>query len=197
MTRIRSVLVGVLAAVLLGGGVAGCATGSDADVQGSQYTFVSPGGKTEIFYDDAHRQAVPDLSGPSLTEPNRQIDLDGYDGKVVVINIWGSWCGPCRNEAPELAQLYDQTRASGVQVVGIDVRDDQSAALDFVRDNHIDYPSIFDPPGRTLLALKNYPRSVVPSTIVLDRQHRVAAVYLQEVHAGDLLPEIQRLAAES
>jgi hypothetical protein len=71
---------------------------------------------------------------------------------------------------PELQKVYDQTKGSGVQLLGIDVRDEvRSAPADFVRDTGITYPSIYDPPGRSLLALNGYPRSVVPSTIVLDR----------------------------
>ena len=95
-----------------------------------------------------------------------------------MLNIWGSWCGPCRAEAPDLQFVAQQTAADGVSVLGVDVRDDRAAAADFVRDRGITYDSVFDPPGRTLAALRGYPRNTVPSTIVLDRQHRVAAVYL-------------------
>jgi hypothetical protein len=75
------------------------------------------------------------------------------------------------------------------------VRDSRSAASDFVRAYGLTYPSIYDPPGRTLFALRDIPRSVVPLTVVLDRQHRVAAVYLREISAADLLPVVDRLAA--
>lgn len=190
-------LAGLLGLITLCGVLAGCGVGKDAVVQGSQYSFVSPGGKTEFFYPEGQRQAAPDLSGDSLTQPGHQIHISDYPGKVVVINVWGSWCGPCRGEAPELQQVFNQTGASGVQLVGIDVKDDRSQARDFVHANQLTYPSIYDFPARTLLALKNYPRSAVPSTIVLDRKHRVAAVYLQAVLAGDLLPEVQKLSAES
>lgn len=84
-----------------------------------------------------------------------------------------------------------------MQLLGIDVRDEvRSAPQDFVRDTGITYPSIYDPPGRSLLALKGYPRSVVPSTIVLDRHHRVAAVFLTALSDTDLLPVVQRIAAD-
>jgi hypothetical protein len=84
-----------------------------------------------------------------------------------------------------------------VQFLGIDVRDDaRSAPQDFVRNIGVTYPSIYDPPGRSLLALKGYPRNIVPSTIVLDRQHRVAAIFLMTLLDSDLLPVVQRLAAE-
>ena len=105
-------------------------------------------------------------------------------------------CGPCREEMPDLQFVQDSTRTQGVAVFGIDVRDDAAAARDFLRDRSIGFDSVFDPAGRTLLALNGYPRNVVPSTVVLDRQHRVAAVYLAQIRVAELLPLVQRLAAE-
>lgn len=180
-----------------------CATGKDAVAQGAAFQFVAPGGQTRIFYDQATRKPLPPLAGESLTEPGKQITLSDYDGKVVVLNIWGSWCGPCRTEIPALQQVYDETKSpagptsAATQMLGIDVRDDiRSSPRDFVHDRGITYPSIYDPPARSLLALAGYPRNAVPSTIILDRQHRVAAVFLVEVGASDLLPAIHRIAAE-
>jgi thiol-disulfide isomerase/thioredoxin len=175
-----------------------CSSGKDAVVQGSSFEFVSPGGKTSIFYDPPQtRGTSPELSGEDLLETGKQIRLADYTGKVVVLNIWGSWCGPCRAEMPHLQKVYDETKASGVQFLGVDVRDEpRSVPQDFVRDRRIGYPSLYDPSGRSLLALKGYPRNVVPSTIVLDRRHRVAAVFLTPVLDTDLLPVVQRLAAE-
>ncbi|SDY37755.1 Thiol-disulfide isomerase or thioredoxin [Saccharopolyspora shandongensis] len=179
--------------------VAGCATqGDDAVPQGGggEFTFVSPGGQTRIFYPPEQRGRVSGMSGDSLLEPGKQIGLDDFKDKVVVLNIWGSWCGPCRSEADDLQAVQDKTAAQGVQVLGINVRDNQSAAADFHRDRGLSYPSIFDPAGRTLLALRQFPRSTVPATIVLDRQHRVAAVFLTEMLESELLPEVQKVAAE-
>jgi thiol-disulfide isomerase/thioredoxin len=192
MTRLVRALA-VVGALLL----AGCSTGTDAVVTGGEFEFVAPGGNTEIFYEGEDRKALGALSGESLLEPGRKIALADFAGKVVVINIWGSWCGPCRTEAPDLQRLADERAAAGVAVLGIDVRDEvRSAAEDFLRDRSLSYPSIYDPPGRSLLALKGYPRNVVPSTIVLDRQHRVAAVYLKSLLLDDLLPTVDRLTAE-
>lgn len=82
--------------------------------------------------------------------------------------------------------------------LGIDVRDNnRQAALDFVNDRHVTFPSIYDPAMRTVIAFGGkYPTTVIPSTLVLDRQHRVAAVFLREMLAGDLQPMVQRLAHE-
>lgn len=85
----------------------------------------------------------------------------------------------------------------GVQFLGIDVRDSRTAAQDFVTDLNVSYPSIFDPPFRTVIVLgRNYPTSVVPTTMVLDRRHRVAAVFLRELLAEDLRPVVEQIAAE-
>ncbi|MGH3438536.1 MAG: TlpA disulfide reductase family protein [Sciscionella sp.] len=183
--------LGLAGALMLGG----CATGHDAVAKGNSFEFVSPGGKTKIFYNAADRKPLPsDIHGESLADPAKQIRLDNYRGKVIVLNIWGSWCGPCRTEAPQLEQVYRQMKSHGVQVVGVDVKEpSRSAPQDFVANHNLSYPSIYDPSGRSLLPLKNYPRSVVPSTIVLDREHRVAAVYLQPLLASDLLPELKKL----
>jgi peroxiredoxin len=97
-----------------------------------------------------------------------------------------------------LEKVYDATRARGIAFLGIDVRDDnRDAAVDFVIDRKVTYPSIYDPSMRTMLAFGGkYPTTVIPSTVVLDRQHRVAAVFLRELLAEDLQPVVERLAAE-
>jgi thiol-disulfide isomerase/thioredoxin len=178
--------------------VAGCATGTDAVARGGTFEFVTPGGKTDIFYDPpASRGTVGELSGDSVTEPGTMVSLAGYPDQAVVLNIWGSWCGPCRSEAGDLVRVAQATSAQHVQFIGIDVRDSRQAGADFARDFGLTYPSIFDPPARTLLALNGVPRSVVPLTIVLDRHHRVAAVFLHAMRAQDLQPVVQRIAAQA
>jgi thiol-disulfide isomerase/thioredoxin len=190
MRRVLGVLLASLA-------LAGCSTGTDAVEQGTEFQFVSPGGQTEIFYDGGDRQEAPALSGEDLMKTGSDIAVSDFAGKVVVLNLWGAWCPPCRVEAPELEKVYKNRAAAGVEVLGIDVRDEnRSAPQDFVRDTGLTYPSIYDPPGRSLLAWKGYPRSVVPSTIVLDKEHRVAAVFLRDLLASDLLPVVDRLTAE-
>ena len=192
----KRVVVPVLLAWAL---VTGCSTGDDAVAQGGTFEFVAPGGQTEILYDPPESRGRPGpLSGPDLLDPSRTISLDDFAGKVVVINVWGQWCGPCRAEVSELDEVYRATRDSGVAFLGIDVRDnDIDAPRDFVIDRKVGYPSIYDPAMRTMIAFGGrYPTTVIPSTIVLDRKHRVAAVFLRELLSQDLLPLVQRLAAE-
>ena len=190
----RRLLLAVAAVAL----VAGCSTGTDAVAQGGTFQFVSPGGKTDIFYDPpSDRGALGELSGPDLMTEGKTTSLSDYDGDVVVLNVWGQWCGPCRGEADDLEKVYEATKASGVEFLGINVRDEsQTAAQDFVVSNNVSYSSIYDPPMRTLTALGGVPTSVIPTTVVLDRQHRVAAVFLRELLAEDLQPVVERIAAE-
>ncbi|SEP41537.1 TlpA family protein disulfide reductase [Amycolatopsis saalfeldensis] len=184
----------LVAAVLL---LAGCSAGKDAVVTGGTFTFVSPGGQIDITYPDAQRQKAPTLSGDDLMNEGKQLSLADFPGKPMVINLWGQWCGPCRAEAPELEKASRQMEPLGAKLIGLDLRDpSRQAAQDFVRDRQITYPSIWDPSGRVLLQLSGYPRNIIPSTIVLDRQHRVAAVFLRDVLATDLMPVVQRLLAE-
>lgn len=186
-------------AVLVLIGASACGTGSDAVAQGGTFDFVSPGGQTDIFYDPpTERGTLGPLSGPDLMTDDVTVDLAEYAGQVVVINLWGQWCAPCRSEAADLEQAFEATRDLGVQFLGINVRDPQrDKAQDFVIDNRVSYPSIYDPPMRTLTALGGtFPTSVVPSTLVLDRQHRVAAVFLRALLTEDLQPVIERVAAE-
>jgi thiol-disulfide isomerase/thioredoxin len=185
----------VSVAVLL----AGCSTGDDAVAQGGTFEFVAPGGKTDILYDPPDSRGRPGpISGPELTDPSKTISLEDFKGDVVVINVWGQWCGPCRSETHELQKVYDATKAKGVAFLGIDVRDNnRQAAVDFVVDRKVTYPSIYDPAMRSMIAFGGkYPTTVIPSTVVLDRQHRVAAVFLRELLAEDLQSVVERLAAE-
>ncbi|WP_338768575.1 TlpA disulfide reductase family protein [Nocardia vulneris] len=196
---VRRVVPALLACLALIAGVAGCAGGTDAVASGGTFEFVSPGGKTEIFYDPpSARGTIGPLSGPDLMAAGKTVSVADFAGKVVVLNLWGQWCGPCRAEAPALEKVYEATKDSGVAFLGINVRDpQQDKAQDFVVDNKVGYPSIYDPSMRTLLALGgNFPTSVIPTTLVLDRQHRVAAVFLRSLLADDLQPIVQKIASE-
>ena len=176
--------------------LAGCGTGDDAVSQGNTFQFVSPGGQTVISYDAADRKPVAPLSGPDLvTDQQLSLDDPRFQDKVVVVNVWGSWCGPCRGEAAALEQTYEKTKADGVEFLGINLRDDRASAKDFVADRNVGFPSIYDFDGATLAALTT-PTSVVPTTIILDRQHRPAAVFLKAITADELTAKVTQVAGE-
>lgn len=117
--------------------------------------------------------------------------------KVLVVNVWASWCGPCRAEAPILAALSRKYTSQGVQFVGVDTRDSDINGEAFTKTFAIPYPSLSDRSGQLLLALSgSLPPSAIPSTLVLDRQDRVAGRIIGPVTGSGLGALIERIAAE-
>ena len=189
-----------LGALLMTGALVGCSTGNDAVVVGPEtFEFVSPDGQLEIFYDPpAERQPVAPISGPDLMDPDRTITVqEDFEGQVVVVNLWGQWCGPCRAEADDLQRLQEEFEPQGATVFGINLRDpNRQKPVDFVEDNGITFPSIWDPSNAAVAALRGFPTSVIPATLILDREHRVAAVYLAEITDYELREKISEILAE-
>ncbi|WP_409466491.1 TlpA family protein disulfide reductase [Amycolatopsis sp. GA6-003] len=176
--------------------LAACATGKDAVSQSDTFEFVSPGGRTTIHYPAPERKKAANVKGQSLREPGRDLSLADYSGKVVLLNLWGAWCGPCRAEARTLQAIADSGRDRGIRVLGINVRDNPKYAADFVKDLGLGYESIFDPSGRVALQLRGLPLSAVPISLIVDKQQRVAAVYLGAVRRTDVQPALDRVLAE-
>jgi thiol-disulfide isomerase/thioredoxin len=143
------------------------------------------------------RQGAPDLSGKTLE--GKPLDVADYKGKIVVLNVWGSWCAPCRAEAPNLAKVAKDTKAKGVQFIGINTRDGNRApALRFEKSFNVDYPSLYDPIGKLML---RFPKGslnpqAIPSTIVLDRNGEIAARALTPLSEDSVRKMLDPLIAE-
>jgi thiol-disulfide isomerase/thioredoxin len=185
----------MILAVLVAAVAASCSTGGGV-ASSAGFSFVSPGGQTELSYDGADRQPISAISGPDLINSNATVSLADYPGKVVVLNFWGSWCAPCRAEAQGLANASTTFASRGVQFVGVDIKDTREGGADFHTFKKVPYPSIFDPSMRTLLSLRGYPATAIPSTIVLDRSHRVSHIYLLPVTETQLAAAITPLLNE-
>ncbi|KAB1504407.1 TlpA family protein disulfide reductase [Corynebacterium sp. 320] len=171
--------------------------GTDAVAVGGTFEFVSPGGKTSISYPEGERKPIQNFSGKDLLDDS-EISLSDFDGQIVVLNSWGQWCGPCRSESDDLQNVQEKLeKAKAGTILGINVKDPiREKAQDFVRDNGITYPSLYDPPFKTALALGGLPASVIPTTIVLDKQHRPAHVFLKEITDQELWDVIEPLIDE-
>jgi peroxiredoxin len=182
----------VLAALLL----TGCTTGDGAvDVaNGGEFRFVAGTPAGEVIPED-ERASAPDFSGTLLG--GGEFSSDELAGDVAVLNFWGSWCAPCRVETPEFQEVYADVRDDGVQFLGLNVKEpSEQFALAFVDRFGIEFPSLYDPRGEVALAFRDYPANAIPSTIVLDRQERVAAVYTGEVSQEDLRTVLDRVLGE-
>jgi thiol-disulfide isomerase/thioredoxin len=176
-------LLAALASVVL---LAGCSTGSDqVDVNnGGEFRFVEGTPAGEVI-PERERASAPAFSGTLLG--GGEYSSDDLDGEVAVLNFWGSWCGPCRVETPQFQEVYADVRDEGVQFLGLNVKEtSEQFALAFVDRFGIEFPSLFDPRGEVALAFRDYPANSVPSTIVLDPENRVAAVYTGEISQQDL-----------
>lgn len=190
----RRLLPALLGAALL---AAGCTTGEGSAVDvnnGGEFRFVAgtPGGEV-IPVDE--RATAPEFSGELLG--GGDFDSADLDGDIAVLNFWGSWCAPCRVETPEFQEVYAEVRDEGVEFVGLNVKEtDPQFAQAFVDSNAIEFPSVYDPRGEVALAFRDYPANAVPSTIVLDREYRVAAVYTSQVSQEDLRTVLDRLLEE-
>jgi peroxiredoxin len=174
----------------------GCSTGSDAvEVNnGGEFRFVAGTPAGEVI-PEAERAAAPGFSGTLLG--GGDFDSAELAGEIAVLNFWGSWCPPCRVETPQFQEVYADVRDRGVQFLGLNVKEtSEQFAQAFVDSEGIEFPSLYDPRGEVALAFRDYPANAIPSTIVLDREGRVAAVYTGEVAQDDLRAVLDRVLAE-
>ena len=195
---LRALLLRAAALGAIGALLAGCTqqVGAGEPVVGNvaEQGYVSGDGATTILA-EGRRSPAPELTGTTLT--GQPFVLSDHLGEVVVLNVWASWCAPCRAEAQDLQQVYDEVRDAGVQFVGLNTRDSQAAADAFVDRFGLTYPNVVDTDGtRQLLFHDTLPPGAIPSTLVIDRQGRVAARAIGEVDRSRLLGLIEPILAE-
>lgn len=152
-----------------------------------------PESATKI-YPAADRKEPVTAAGLGLDQ--KPIALKDLQGKVVVVNFWASWCSPCRAEAPAMEQLYGENKANGVEFIGVDIKDTDDAAKAFVRTYKLTYPSIVDPQGKITLDFRSVSPGAVPTTLILDRQGRIAVQHSGSIDYTTLAPLITQVVAE-
>jgi thiol-disulfide isomerase/thioredoxin len=180
-------------------GVSAC--GADANSIAAQARsgdgkgYVSGDGSIERLAQDQRSSALT-LSGVTMQgAPWKVADAKNH---VLVLNVWGQWCGPCVAEMPHLQQVWSQMSTAGkpVQFMGINYRDGVETARAFLRANKITYPSLQDDGGATLLSLRGK-ANTTPTTLVLDRQGRIAARVSGPVTAATLTGLVNDVLGES
>lgn len=180
----RVLLAAALASALLTSGCSAAPSAEGGFIGGDGSITVVP---------VAERRPAPRITGETLD--GATFDSASVAGRVVVYNVWGSWCAPCRKEAPALEAAARRTDGTAV-FVGINTRDlDRAPALAFTRAFGVSYPSVYDPDGRQLLLFgTQLPPSAIPSTLVVDAQGRVAARVLGEVTESTLVGLVDEVA---
>jgi thiol-disulfide isomerase/thioredoxin len=192
----RRAAVGALVAAAVMLGVAACdggATAQDTAV-GNGSSFVTGSYSTTVFKLGARPEA-PDVSGTTLTGARFRLSADR--GSVVVMNFWGSWCTPCREEAPALGALARHFAGTGVRFIGVDIRDDPASAEAFMRTFRIGYPSLNDPNDAIALDFSGtVPPAGIPTTLVIEQSGRIAARIVGQASYSGLQALITQAAAE-
>ncbi len=181
---IRTCIAALAAGVLL---VGGCSGDVGSETPSGSIGFQVGDGSILILPSD-ERKAAPELAGPTLD--GDQLSTADFEGQVVVLNVWGSWCAPCRAEAPALVAAAEEM--PDVQFIGINTQDNDAAqARAFVRAFDIKYPNFYDREGALLLGFGQLPPKAIPSTLVIDEEGRVAARMLGELTTRTLVGVVE------
>ena len=184
----------VAAAVVLGAAACGAGATAQDTAVGNGSSFVTGSYGTTVF-GPGSRPKAPAIAGTTLTGSKFRLSTD--HGSVVVMNFWGSWCTPCREEAPALGALARYFAGTDVRFIGVDIRDDPPSAEAFMRTFRIGYPSLNDP--NDLIALDfsgTVPPAGIPTTLVIDRSGRVAARIVGQASYSGLKALIKQVKAE-
>jgi peroxiredoxin len=116
--------------------------------------------------------AAPDFTLHAMTGPN--LRLKEQRGRVVMVNFWATWCGPCRQEMPQLNRLYEKYKGSGFVLLGVNVDDDTSKAAEVASKLGVTFPVLLD---TDKAVSKMYDLSTMPSTVIIDRDGKVRYVH--------------------
>jgi cytochrome c biogenesis protein CcmG, thiol:disulfide interchange protein DsbE len=127
------------------------------------------------------RPAAPDFALERLDEDG-ELELSTLRGKAVVLNFWASWCGPCKDEAPHLEQVWRRQRSRGLVVVGLDAKDFRDDARRFAKRFGLTFPIVYDGPGDTT---DPYGVTGFPETFVIDREGRVVEAFVGAVNGEE------------
>lgn len=170
---------------------AGC---GGPETNGTKGGYVSGKDRLIVRVDPSDRKKGPVLSGDDLN--GDPVSTADFKGKTIVVNVWGSWCPPCRKEAGALDAVAQKMKPKGVEFLGIAVREDAATALAFTKKRKISYPSISDTTGHLLLGFaKSLPSQAIPTTWVIDSKGRVAARILNDTTESTLTGLIEDVQA--
>ena len=192
--RSKTTPLALACAVLTSALLAGCGGGGAVGAPVNPIVAPLAGTVSSGLIAPADRSPAPTLRGELVS--GGQLDTATLAGQIIVLNFWASWCSPCIGEAPNLTEVANATKARGVSFVGVDIKDEKAAAQRHERRFAVPYPSIYDDRGVNLLRFRTLVPQSPPTTILIDRQGRIAARFIQGVTTDELMAPIERLLAE-
>ena len=174
--------------------LSGCAGGTEVQAGGEDDRFISGDGSATVF-DAGERDPAPDVEGTNFEDED--LALSDYEGEILVVNVWASWCGPCRSEQPVLDEVHQEYADLGVEFLGVNIKDDRTAAEAYTESKDVAYPSLYDQPGEVPQAFREtVPPRAIPSTLVIDPEGGIAARVIGPTTYGQLTDLLNPLVTE-
>ncbi|MBR8742847.1 TlpA family protein disulfide reductase [Nocardiopsis sp. MG754419] len=174
--------------------LSGCAGGTEIQSGGEEDRFISGDGSATVF-EAGERDAAPDVAG--TTFDGDDLSLSDYQGQILVLNVWASWCGPCRAEQPVLDEVHAEYEDLGVDFLGVNIKDNETAARAYTDNKGVLYPSLHDQPGEIPQAFREtVPPRAIPSTLILDPNGDIAARVIGPTTYGQLTELLDPLVVE-
>ncbi|WP_237449910.1 TlpA family protein disulfide reductase [Nocardiopsis alba] len=189
-SRARALAVSAAALLVL----TGCAGGTEIQTGGEEDRFISGDGSATVF-EAGDRVPVPEVGG--TTFEGDELALADYEGRILVLNVWASWCGPCRAEQPVLDEVFAEYGGLGVDFLGVNIKDNETAALAYTENKGVEYPSLYDQPGEIPQAFREtVPPRAIPSTLVISPEGEIAARVIGPTTYGQLTGLLDPLVVE-
>ncbi|WP_051049431.1 TlpA family protein disulfide reductase [Nocardiopsis kunsanensis] len=174
--------------------LSGCAGGNEVQTGGEDDRFISGDGSATAF-DAGEREPAPEVEGTTFEDES--LALSDYEGEILVVNVWASWCGPCRAEQPVLDEVHEEYTGLGVEFLGVNIKDDRTAAEAYTENKGVAYPSLYDQPGEVPQAFRDtVPPRAIPSTLVIDPAGDIAARVIGPTTYGQLTDLLNPVVTE-
>lgn len=187
-TRMTATTVAIVLAL------SACTGGTEIQGGGEEDRFISGDGSATVF-ETRERETAPDVTG--TTFDGDELSLSDYGGEILIINVWASWCAPCRVEQPVLDEVYAEYGDLGVDFLGVNIKDDMTAAQAYTANKDVPYPSLHDQPGEVPQAFRDtVPPRAIPSTLIIDPDGNIAARVIGATTYGQLTSLLNPIVIE-